>query len=395
MENKERIYADNAATTPVSPSVLEAMRPFLTERFGNPSALYLPARQAGRAQNEARKNVAAVLHAKAQEIFFTSGGTEGDNWAVKGTALRYLERNGRAGHIITTAFEHHAVLHAVQAMERLGFAVSYVFPDENGLVRPEDFEREVRHDTCLAAVMLANNEIGTIQPVEEISRRMHKKGIPVLCDAVQALGQIPVDCAALGADMVTFSGHKIHAPKGIGCIYIKEGTDIVPLLDGGGQEYGMRSGTENTAFAVGLAQAVADAAALAGTEKMLCMRERLFDGLLRIPGALANGTREAGERLPGNVNVSFPGLDAESMVLLLDSAGICASAGSACNARDTHPSHVLKAIGRTDAAALSSLRFTLSPELGDTEIDRILAETEAIVCRLRALNGLDGEGEHP
>ena len=387
MEQKKRIYADNAATTPVSEHVLAAMQPFFTEQYANPSALYLSARKAGRALADARKKAADALGCSHSELFFTSGGTEGDNWAVKETALAYLEKHGKPGHIVSTSIEHHAVLHAIRAMERLGFQTTYVDPGKDGIVRAEDMENAVRDDTCLACMMLANNEIGTVQPVGETARRMRERNIPVLCDAVQAFGQIPVDLSLLGADFVTVSGHKLHAPKGIGLLYIREGTALPSLLDGGGQESGMRSGTENTAFAVGLAEALSDAVKLSGIEEMKKRRDRLFDRLLMIPGSVGNGTREEGKRLPGNINVSFPGLDSESLVLLLDMNGVCASGGSACNSRATLPSHVLKAIGKSDAEALSSLRLTLSAETSEEETDMIGTAVEEVVRKMRVLNG--------
>ena len=385
MEDRKRIYADNAATTPVSREVLDAMLPYLTEKTGNPSALHAPGREAARAVNNARKRIAAALHCEKEEIFFTSCGSESDNWAIKGTAFAYLAKNGHPGHLITTSIEHHAVLHSMQFLETLGFSVTYVNPMPDGIVRTEDIMAAVREDTCLIAVMHANNEIGTVQPIREIAAAAHERGIPVFCDAVQSIGQIPVDLSDLGVDMLAMSGHKIHTPKGIGLLYVKDGFRPVSLIDGGGQERGRRAGTENVPYIVGLAAAVEDAVRRREIDRVYAMRERLFDGLCALPGVVVNGIRDKEHRLPGNVNVSFTGLDAESMVLLLDTAGISASAGSACNSKNTSPSHVLSAIGRDADAAKASVRFTLSRDNTMEEIETILAKTKEITDTLRAV----------
>ncbi len=380
----KRIYVDNAATTPVSASVSAAMQPFLHADFGNPSALYREGRSAKHQITAARRRIADALCCRDTELSFTSGGTEAINWAVKGAAFAYFAEHGHPGHLVTTQIEHAAVLHTMQFLETLGFSVTYVRPEETGVVSVHAVECAMRTDTFLVAVMFANNEIGTIQPVQEIADLAHRKGALFFCDAVQAIGQIPVDLSAMHADMVSISGHKFHAPKGIGLLYCKDGTALVPLLDGGGQERGQRSGTENVPYIAGLAQAVEDAVSLTGLADVAVMRDVLFDGLTALPGCIVNGTHCSELRLPGNVNVSFPGLHAESMVLLLDAAGICASSGSACHAGSYVPSHVLTAIGRNEAAASSSLRFTISKDNTIEEMQVIVQAVRDITARLRS-----------
>ncbi|MBQ7982527.1 MAG: cysteine desulfurase [Clostridia bacterium] len=385
---KRIIYADRAATAPMTASVRAAMAPYLEEQYGNASAQHRIGRAASRAVFDARARIAAVLGCRPGEIYFTSGGTESDNWAVKGTAIAqglFSKQSRRRIHMVTTAIEHPAVLRSMRFLEQCGADVTYVSPDEDGIVSAGAVLGAVREDTVLAAVMLANNEIGTIQPVSDIAVALHARGIPLFCDAVQGMGQIPVSVGALGADLLSLSGHKLGAPKGIGILYVRNGIPLAPLLDGGGQEADMRSGTENVAAIVGLAQAMEDAAACPGVDAVRQVQRRLFDRLLNIPGCIANGTRETGKRLCGNVNVSFPGLDAESMVLHLDRAGICCSAGSACHAGKTDPSHVLLAIGRDADAASSSLRFTFGAELTCDDADAIAAAVAAVVSRLRGL----------
>lgn len=370
------IYADHAATTPITDSVRAAMEPYLRERFGNASALYRAGREASRAVLAARKTIADVLGCRPQELLFTSGGTESDNLALKGSAFAH----GLRGHIVTTAIEHHAVLHSARFLEQLGVRVTYVQPDSGGVIHPEAVAAAIQPDTILAAVMLANNEIGTIEPIRAIADAVHEKHIPLFCDAVQGMGQIPVSVSDLGADMLALSGHKIGAPKGVGLLYVRSGLQLCPLLDGGGQEMGLRSGTENTAGIVGLAQAVSDAAEhmQQHAAHLTALSDCLFSQLAPLPHCVINGTRERGMRLPGNVNVSFSGLDAESLVLHLDRMGIAASAGSACSAGKTTTSHVLRAIGRDDAAASSSLRFTLGAENTEKDVCLIAAAVETI-----------------
>ena len=379
-EKKPFIYVDHAATVPITDSVRAAMEPFLTTAFGNPSSAYGAGRAASRAILDARRRIAAVLGCSPKEIFFTSGGTESDNWAIKGTAFA----QGLHGHIAYSAIEHHAVLHSVHFVNRFGMDISEIPANTDGIVTSAAVDALLRDDTCLAAVMLANNEIGTIQPIAEIARAVHEHHAVMFCDAVQGMGQIPVDVSDLGVDLLSLSGHKIGAPKGIGLLYVKEGTPLVPLLDGGGQEMHMRAGTENVAAIVGFAKAMEDAACLPSADRIQCLQRRLFDGLSAVERCVINGTTEPHRRLPGNVNVSFPGLDAESLVLHLDRVGICCSAASACTAGVSEPSHVLLAIGRDRETASSSLRFTLGQRNTMDEVEYIIAQVRRIVTQLYA-----------
>ena len=381
-QSKRTVYADHAATVPITDRVRAAIEPFLCERFGNPSSIYRYGREASRAIFTARKQIAELFGCHPQEIYFTSGGTESDNLAVKGTAFAHDhaahgQHAAFGGHMVATAIEHHAVLHSMQFLERCGMEVTYVMPDTNGIVSPDAILDACREDTVLVAVMLANNEIGTIQPIRDIADAIHEYGIPLFCDAVQGMGQIPVNPIALGADMLSLSGHKIGAPRGGGLLYVRSGTPLLPLIDGGGQEMGMRSGTENTAAIVGLSQAMQDAAAetVEHARYLRGLSDALFRALECLPHCMVNGTKDPLYRLPGNVNVSFPGLDAESMVLHLDRLGIAASAGSACTAGKVAPSHVLTSIGRDDAAAASSLRFTFGRE---NTMDDVIYIAEAV-----------------
>lgn len=373
------IYADHAATTRITDSVRAAMEPYLTTCFGNASSAYGAGRAASRAVLQARRRIASVLGCSPKEIFFTSGGTESDNWAVKGSAFAHRLQ----GHLVCSAIEHHAVLHAARAVGALGMRISEIPADGDGIVTADAAAACLCEDTRLAAVMLANNEIGTVQPIAEIARAVHERTSLLFCDAVQGMGQIPVDIPTLGADMLALSGHKIGAPKGIGLLYVKEGTPLLPLLDGGGQEMHMRAGTENTAAIVGLAQAIEDAAALSAVEHLRKLQRQLLDGLRGIPGCIVNGTCAEDKRLPGNVNVSFPGVDAESLVLHLDRAGICCSAASACAAGATAPSHVLLAIGADTARAVSSLRLTLGADNREEELSVIVGAVRKTVRCLR------------
>ena len=380
MDMKPMIYMDHAATTPITDSVRAAMEPYLTTAFGNASASYGAGRAASRAILSARCRIAAVLGCQPREIFFTSGGTESDNWAIKGSAFSC----GLRGHFAFSAIEHHAVLHSVRFVKSLGMTTSEIPADADGIVTPEAVSAALRGDTHLAAVMLANNEIGTVQPICEIARAVHERGAVLFCDAVQGMGQIPVDISALGADMLSLSGHKFGAPKGIGLLYVKEGTPLTPLIDGGGQEMHMRAGTENAAAIVGFAQAIEDAASLPSVEHVRQLQAKLFDGLSGLENCAVNGTADPHRRLPGNVNVSFPGLDAESLVLHLDRAGICCSAASACTAGVSEPSHVLLAIGRDRDTASSSLRFSLGARNTEAEVDFVIETVGAVVRRLYA-----------
>lgn len=378
------IYADNAATTSVSPEVLEVMMPFFTERYGNPSSLYSIGRENGRTVAEARAKIASLLGAKPSEIYFTASGSEADNWAIKGAA--YASRK-KGNHIITTVFEHHAVLHTVKALEKEGFEVTYLEVDHNGQISPEAFEAAIRPDTILAAVMYANNEIGSILPIKEMAQAAHKHGVLFFTDAVQAVGNIPVNVKELGVDMLSLSGHKIHAPKGIGALYIRNGLRINNLIDGGGQERGKRGGTENIAYIVGLARALEIAIEqLPDYERVAKLRDRLAEGIKKIPHSHINGGME--HRLPGNINAAFEFIEGESLILLLDMAGICASTGSACSTASLEPSHVLLSIGLPVEIAHGSLRISLSHENTEEDVDYILEQLPKIVQRLRDMSPL-------
>ncbi|MBE6639992.1 MAG: cysteine desulfurase NifS [Ruminococcaceae bacterium] len=379
-----RIYADNAATTAVSREVLEAMLPYFCESYGNPSSLHAVGREAKKALDASRATLAAALNCDASEIYFTSCGSESDNWAIRGGAH---SKKGKK-HIITTKIEHHAALHACKALEKEGYEVTYVGVDENGYVDPADIAAAMRPDTALVSVMMANNEIGTIQPIKEIAEIAHKGGALMFTDAVQAVGNIPVDVKELGVDMLALSGHKIHAPKGIGALYCKKGVRPDVLIEGGGQERGRRGGTEALASIVGLAKAAEIAnAELSEMDKVAALRDKLIDGILeKIPYSRLNGGRSP--RLPGNVNVAFEFIEGESLLLLLDMEGICASTGSACSSNSLEPSHVLLATGLPVEKAHGSLRLSISKETTEEDVDYILEKLPAIVQRLRDMSPL-------
>lgn len=381
------VYADNAATTKTAPEVLEAMLPFFNEGYGNPSSLHQKGREAKSALTSAREKIAALLGAKPNEIYFTSCGSESDNWAIKGAA--HANAN-RGKHIISTKIEHHAVLHSLESLEKEGFDVTYLDVDSDGRVSPEAVLSAMRDDTILVECMFANNEVGTIEPIKEIAAAVKAKNPKTLVftDAVQAVGNIPVNVSELGVDMLALSGHKIHTPKGIGALYIKTGTRIRNLVDGGGQERSKRGGTENVPYIVGLAKALDMAVAgLPEMERVKKMRDRLIDGILEnIPHTRLNGPREG--RLPGNVNVSFEFIEGESLLLLLDMAGICASTGSACSSSSLEPSHVLLAIGVPVELAHGSLRLSISRDTTDEDVDYILEKLPGIVERLRDMSPL-------
>ena len=381
---KRFVYADNAATTRVSENALKAMLPFLQESFGNPSSLYSVGRKAAAALLDARKKVAEALGADTKEIYFTSCGSEADNWAVRSAAFEGAKKGKR--HIVTSAFEHHAVLRTCAFLEGQGFEVTYISPDSRGLIDPADVKRAVREDTCLVSVMYANNEIGTVQPAAEIAAVCKEKNILFHTDAVQAVGHIDINVKKQGIDILSLSGHKLHAPKGIGALYVRSGVELSPLIFGGPQERGRRAGTENVASAVALGAAITDAVTgiAQRSAAVLQMRERLIDGLLsEIEGVRLNGDRYS--RLDGNVNLSFDGIEGESLLLMLDMEGICASSGSACESASLDASHVLKSIGLDDRAAKGSLRLTINEENTQEDIDYILERLPAIVARLRAL----------
>lgn len=378
------VYLDNSATTRVSEPVLRAMLPFLTEQYGNPSSIYTLGQQAKAAIEEAREKVAKAINAKPREIFFTSCGTESDNWAIRGTARRMAAKGKK--HLVTSAFEHHAVLHACKALEREGFEVTYLPVSADGLVDPAAVAAAIRPDTALVTIMYANNEIGTIQPIGEIGKICREKGVWFHTDAVQALGNVRIDVAAEQIDMLSLSGHKIHAPKGVGALYIRQGVLPESLMEGGGQESRRRPGTENTASIVGLGQAVKDAYADFDekTARMAALRDRLIDGLLKIPDTQLNGSRE--RRLCTNVNVSFKGIEGEGILLWLDMNGVAASSGSACTSGSLDPSHVLLAIGLDHGTAHGSLRLSLGRYNTDADVDHVLAVLPGIIARLRELS---------
>lgn len=383
MENRI-VYADNAATTAVHPKVLEAMLPYLGETYGNPSSLHQIGRKAKAVVDAARAKIAELLHCAPAELYFTASGTEADNWAIR-SAARAKAKQGK--HIITSKFEHHAVLHTLRSLEKEGYEVTYLKPTSEGIIRPEDVEAAIRPDTILVTVMMANNEVGTIQPIREIAEVAHAHGVLCFTDAVQAVGHIPVALDTLGVDMLSFSGHKFHAPKGIGALYVKKGTPLFPFVDGGGQESGRRGGTENVPYIVGLATALTLAVErLADNDRITAMRERLIDGLLAIPRTRLNGSRTA--RLPGTVNVSFPCIEGESLLFLLDAVGICASTGSACSSKSLEPSHVLLSIDVPIEEAHGSLRLSIGHDTTDEDIDYILEKLPPIVARLRSMSPL-------
>ncbi len=379
---KRFVYADNAATTKVRPEVFAKMLPHFVEHYGNPSSLYSVGRESHVALEKARKTVAECLNCDPLEIVFTSGGSESDNMAIRGIAAK----KGK-GHIITSKIEHHAVLHTLKALEKEGFEVTYVDVDKDGFVNPDDVKNAIREDTILITIMLANNEIGTIQPIKEISVIAKEKKIPLHTDAVQAVGHIPVDVKDLGCDMLSLSAHKFGGPKGTGVLYVRRGLAYKPLIQGGAQERNKRSGTENIPGIVGVAEALSLACSelSAENEKLTRLRDRLIDGILNtIPYSRLNGGRE--NRLPGNVNVSIEYIEGESLILMLDFNGICASSGSACTTGSLDPSHVLLALGLPHEVAHGSLRLSLGRDNNDADVDYILEKLPTIVERLRAMS---------
>ena len=381
-----KVYADNAATTAVSPEVLEAMLPFYKEVYGNPSSLYSLGQEAKKPLEEARETVAQCLGAQPREIYFTSCGTESDNWAIKGAAYA-MRRKGKT-HIVTSAFEHHAVLHTCQALEKEGFTVTYLPVHENGIVRPEELEAALTENTGLVTIMYANNEIGTIQPIPEIGAICKRHGVLFHTDAVQAAGQVPIDVQEQNIDLLSLSGHKLHAPKGVGALYIRSGVVIQNLLDGGAQERGKRGGTENVASIVGLATALKRACATMEERrvKLTAMRDKLIDAILKIDRCRLNGDRE--HRLPGNVSFCFQGVEGESLLLMLDLKGISASSGSACTSGSLDPSHVLLSIGLPHEVAHGSLRLSFGDYNTMEDVDYIIETLPPIIERLRSMSPL-------
>ena len=378
-----RIYLDYAATTPMAPDVLEAMLPAFSECWGNASGIYATGREARRAVENARKQAAEAIGAQPQEILFTSGGSESDNQALRGTAYA-LKEKGK--HIITTAIEHHAVLNPCRLLQREGFEITCIRPDGGGRIDPEDIRKAIRKDTILISVMTANNEIGTLEPVGEIGRICRERGIVFHTDAVQAAGAAPTDVNEIGCDLLSLSAHKFYGPKGTGVLYVRQGTRMVPLIAGGEQERSLRAGTENVPGIVGLGKAIALAAEQRerNAEHMRKMRDRLAEGILsEVPGTTINGTNK--DRLPNNCNIRFDGIDGEALLLRLDLAGIAASAGSACTAGSREVSHVLKAIGLSDGEARSSLRLTTGIHTTEEEIDETVRMVSEIVRDLRRM----------
>ncbi len=378
------IYLDNAATTRVSDAALDAMLPYFRQQYGNPPSLYAFGQEAKEALEHARETVAGVLNCEPREIIFTSGGSEADNQAIRSAA----DIGARAGkrHIISTAFEHHAVLHTLSKLEKEGFEVTLLDVHENGVVRPEELVSAIRPDTCLVTVMYANNEIGTIQPIADIGRVCRERGVLFHTDAVQAAGHLPIDVRAQNIDLLSLSAHKFQGPKGVGALYARRGTALTNLIEGGAQERGKRAGTENTAGIAGMAAALDEAARNMerSSAKMTALRERLIAGLSQIPHSALNGDAE--RRLPGNVSFCFEGIEGESLLLLLDDKGICASSGSACTSGSLDPSHVLLAIGRPHEVAHGSLRLTLSEDTSEADIDYTIKAVTEVVAYLRSIS---------
>jgi len=382
----KRIYLDYAATTPPHPEVVKAMLPYLSDAFGNPSSIHSLGQRTRAALEEARERVATLIGARSEEIVFTSSGTEADNLAIKGVA--YANEN-RGSHIITTSIEHHAVIEPCRFLEKRGFRVTYLPVDRYGLVDPEDVKRAITDKTILISVMHANNEIGTIEPIAEIGRIAREKGICFHTDAVQTVGHIPVNVNELGVDMLSVSAHKLYGPKGVGALYIRKGTRMIPLMHGGEQERGRRPGTENVPGIIGFGRAAEIAQRDMGGEAkhLVGLRDKLIEGLYkRIDGVFLNG--HPTERLPNNVNISIEYVEGESVLLNLDLEGIAASTGSACSSGSLEPSHVLLAMGLSHQKAHGSLRLTLGRETTDEDIVRVLEVLPPIVARLRAMSPL-------
>ena len=380
------VYADNAATTKLSPAVLEAMMPYLTEEYGNPSSLYRFGNHAKRAIEQARKEVADVLGAEPFEILFTGGGTEADNWVKE--IMRSLKARGK-NHFITSAVEHHALLHSAQRLQKEGFEVTFIPVDREGQIDPEQVRAAIRPETGLVSIMFANNEIGTIYPIQEIGAICRQAGVLFHTDAVQAAGHLPINVKEMNIDLLSLSAHKFHGPKGVGAFYCRRGIPLPSLIDGGAQERGKRAGTENVAGIVGLGAALrlANEEMSEASARVSAMRDRLIDGILQtIPMCRLNGPRH--NRLPGNCNISFLGIEGESLLLRLDLAGIAASSGSACASSSLDPSHVLLAIGLPHEVAHGSVRLSLSDYNTEEDVDYILEKLPEIVSTLRSMSPL-------
>lgn len=383
---KRFIYADNAATTQVSEEVLNAMMPYFRTAYGNASSIYKLGRDAQRDIETAREKVAKAIGADPNEIYFTSCGSESDNWAIKGVCDKLAPKGKK--HIVTTVFEHHAILHTCQYMEKHGFEVTYVPIDSKGLVDPEDIRNAIREDTAIVSVMYANNEIGTIQPISKIAEICKEKGVIFHTDAVQAVGHVEIDVHKQKIDLLSLSGHKIHAQKGIGALYIRKGLSLPNFLHGGAQERNKRAGTENVPAIVGLGTAIEIATTDIAKKAAIitARRNRLIDGILKLPKTRLNGDRD--KRLPGNLNISIEGIEGESLLLMLDLNGICASSGSACTSGSLDPSHVLLALGLKHEVAHGSLRLSIDENTSDEDVDYILEVVPKVVERLRAMSPL-------
>lgn len=383
---KRFIYADNAATTQVSEEVLNAMLPYFRTAYGNASSIYKLGRDAQRDIEIAREKVAKAIGADPNEIYFTSCGSESDNWAIKGVCDKLASKGKK--HIVTTVFEHHAILHTCQYMEKHGFEVTYVPIDSKGMVNPEDIRNAIREDTAIVSVMYANNEIGTIQPISEIAEICKEKGVIFHTDAVQAVGHVEIDVHKQKIDLLSLSGHKIHAQKGIGALYMRKGLSLPNFLHGGAQERNKRAGTENVPAIVGLGTAIEIATTdiAKKAEIITARRNRLIDGILKLPKTRLNGDRD--KRLPGNLNISIEGIEGESLLLMLDLNGICASSGSACTSGSLDPSHVLLALGLKHEVAHGSLRLSIDESTSDEDVDYILEVVPKVVERLRNMSPL-------
>lgn len=385
---KKIVYMDHAATTYAAPEVVEAMLPYFSEKFGNPSSVYGIGQENKAAVDEARAKVAAAINAEPNEIYFTAGGTESDNWVLKGVAFANI-RKGK--HIITTAVEHHAILHAAEWLQSQGFEVTYLPVDQYGMVSPADVEKAIRPDTILISVMYANNEVGTIQPIAEIGAIARAHGIYFHTDAVQAVGHVPIDVKAEHIDMLSLSGHKFYGPKGIGVLYIRRGVRIQNLLHGGAQESRHRAGTENVAGIVGLGAAIERAVVAMPEEsaRLTAMRDHMIRELLKIPASHLNG--HPTQRLPNNVNITFEYIEGEGILLLLNMFGICASTGSACNSASLEPSHVLTAMGVPHEIAHGSVRLTLGERNTEEDVSYVLEKLPEVVGKLRSMSPLTPE----
>ncbi len=378
------IYADNAATTKMSEAAVHTMISVINENYGNPSSLYSIGQQAKETLEEARKTVAEAIGAEPREILFTSGGSEADNQAIRSMAEEG-KKKGKT-HIISSAFEHHAVLHTLEKLKKEGFEITLLDVHEDGIVRPEELEQAIREDTCLVTIMYANNEIGTIQPIREIGAVCRKHGVPFHTDAVQAVGHIPVDVNEDSIDLLSASAHKFHGPKGVGFLYARKGIRLTNLIEGGAQERGKRAGTENVPGIAAMATALKDVVANMdrNAARLTANRDRLIDGLAKIPHSALNG--DAKRRLPGNVNFCFEGIEGESLLLLLDDKGIEASSGSACTSGSLDPSHVLLAIGRVHDVAHGSLRLSIGEDVSREDADYIIRSVSEVVEYLRSFS---------